>query len=81
MNVMRLLFTRQVTLYLVLMLMAGLTVQWKAVHQKRGLYLLGIFYNGDYQNCRDAKPFVSFMRRVMPADKSYQQLLTACPNL
>ncbi len=73
--------TRYIVLYLVFAVIAATMVDWPAIQYKRSRYLLGIFYNGNFENCRDGQAYVAYMRRVIPKDKSYQQYLNACPGI
>lgn len=72
---------RQLIVYVVLIILAVFLVEWDQVREKRKNYLLGIFYNGYFQNCRDGESYVSYMKRVFPQDTSYQRYLKDCPHL
>ncbi|MBI4310011.1 MAG: hypothetical protein HY591_06735 [Candidatus Omnitrophica bacterium] len=55
--------SRNIWLYLGLMLILLVSVDWDKCFRQRGRYLLGIFYNGHFQNPRDGLVYRDYLKR------------------
>ena len=53
---------RNIWLYVLLMLILAVSVDWHKCLIQRGKYLLGIFYNGYYQNSRDGIVYQDYLK-------------------
>ena len=56
-------FARNLSVYLIAVLVLAFSVRWPQVEEKRSLYLLGIFYNGYFQNRHDGIVYLDYMKR------------------
>ncbi len=54
---------RNVVVYAIAALVLAFSVRWPQVEEKRSLYLLGIFYNGFFQNRKDGIVYLDYMKR------------------
>lgn len=67
--------SRNIMLYVVVALMMAYSVDWdKCLHQ-RGKYLLGIFYNGYFQNHRDGIVYQDYLKRHHLNHESFKNFL------
>ncbi len=55
-------FARNIVLWAILALLLSLTVNWRLCVIERGKYLLGIFYNGYYQNISDGIVYKDYLK-------------------
>lgn len=54
---------RNIWLYLAVMLIMAAGIDWNACFMQRGKYLLGIFYNGFFQNADDGTVYQDYLKR------------------
>ena len=66
--------SRNIWLYLGLMVILAVSVDWHLCFQQRGRYLLGIFYNGYFQNSRDGQVYQDFLKRHGTTHESFGSL-------
>ena len=66
---------RNFLLYLVLALVLALSVDWGKCFHQRGKYLLGIFYNGYFQNARDGLVYEDYLKRHGTDHESFKNTL------
>lgn len=57
------LLLRNIALYAVIALIFARAVDWDKCFVQRGKYLLGIVYNGHYQNAKDTQVYVDYLKR------------------
>ncbi len=55
--------SRNYLLYAVIILILAGSVDWKKCHAQRGRYLLGIVYNGHFQNANDGVVYTDYLKR------------------
>lgn len=53
---------RNIVLGAVLVLLLSVSVNWRLCTIERGKYLLGIFYNGYYQNASDGTVYKDYLK-------------------
>lgn len=54
-------FARNIVCWAVLGLIVSVSVNWRLCTIERGKYLLGIFYNGYYQNASDGAVYKDYL--------------------
>ena len=54
---------RNLFLYALLVFILGASVDWGKCFVQRGKYLLGIVYNGHFENRRDGRVYEDFLKR------------------
>ena len=55
-------FARNIVWVAVLVLLLSFCVNWRLCTIERGRYLLGIFYNGHYQNTSDGTVYKDYLK-------------------
>lgn len=73
--------SRYIVVYMLGALICIACIDWPMVHHKRERYLLGLFYNGYFTNCRDGLIYRDYVRRVFPNDTNHLTYMTKCPDL
>lgn len=53
---------RNICWWIFLSLIAALSIDWRLCTIERGKYLLGIFYNGFYQNSSDGQVYRDYLK-------------------
>lgn len=64
--------------YVLILAMIAMAVDWSTVHDRRGKYLLGIFYNGYFENCRDGDVYRAYLQRIGLKGKVYESYPNEC---
>lgn len=54
---------RNIFLFLIIALMLSISVSWSECFIKRGKYLLGIAYNGNFKNMKDNDIYEDYLER------------------
>ena len=67
--------SRNIWLALGLALILALSVDWDKCFRQRGRYLLGIFYNGHFQNRRDGLVYRDYLKRYGTDHESFKNTL------
>ena len=70
---MKVIVSRNIVLYLALGLIMSKSVDWGKCFNQRGRYLLGIYYNGYFQNNRDGIVYKDYLRRQGTTHESFVQ--------
>jgi hypothetical protein len=55
-------FVRNIVLWAILALILSSTVNWRLCTIERGKYLLGIYYNGFFQNVSDGLVYTDYLK-------------------
>jgi hypothetical protein len=55
-------FARNIVWWVILALLLSQSVNWRLCTIERGKYLLGIFYNGYYQNTSDGTVYTDYLK-------------------
>ena len=71
----RRIISRNIWLYLCFMLILAVSVDWDKCFRQRGRYLLGIFYNGHFQNYRDGLVYQDYLKRQGTDHESFKNSL------
>lgn len=67
--------TCNVVLYVAIFLLLAKTVDWHDCFIKRGKYLLGIVYNGNFQNDHDRTVYEDYLKRHGSSPEVFQKAL------
>ena len=62
---------KNIVLYLIVGLIIAKSVDWDKCFMQRGKYLLGIFYNGHFQNSRDGEVYHDYLKRHGTTHESF----------
>ena len=66
---------RNVWLYLILALVLAVSVNWDKCFHQRGRYLLGLWYNGYFQNPLDGQVYKDYLRGHGQTPEEFQRSL------
>ena len=62
-------------LYLLIIVVLVQAVDWRKCTVQRGRYLLGIFYNGHFENRQDGQVYQDFLKRHGLDHESFTKIL------
>ncbi len=64
---------RNLVLYVALMLLLKVSVDWDKCFEQRGRYLLGLWYNGFFKNALDEQVYKDFLKRHGTTAEEFQR--------
>ncbi len=69
---------RHIFVWAIVALMMYVCMDKPKAHDSRGRYLLGIFYNGHFENLKDGIVYLDYMHRIDPSNPDYTAKLKFC---
>lgn len=75
MRVFKYMISRNWVLFVAIGLILTFTVDWQKCFIQRGKYLLGIFYNGYFQNQKDGEVYTDYLKRHGSTPEQFKGLI------